>query len=174
MECIVLVAPTPIVYWPYGTRVSVRLCPCGPRGRNADHRAVALIVLPAFVVQLIAFMLTTALLKRALALVLLVAVPRFLVSGIAELTGVQAVAQAAAVLGFLLTAVAMYTAFARCSRTPGAVRCCRSGASARPATPPTTTWPSSCATSNGRQASAAPCSQPRGNQPRDDQPTNEN
>jgi hypothetical protein len=57
-------------------------------------------------------MLTTALLKRALALVLIVAVPRFLVSGIAELTGVTAVAQAAAVLGFLLTAVAMYTAFA--------------------------------------------------------------
>jgi succinate-acetate transporter protein len=131
----------------------------------ADHRAVALIVIPAFVVQLIvgilafisrdsiaatlmmsfattwlvdalvfyseppgyadaigiffilfgvfaAFMLTTALLKRALALVLIVAVPRFLVSGIAELTGVTAVARAAAVLGFLLTAVAMYTAFA--------------------------------------------------------------
>jgi hypothetical protein len=130
-----------------------------------DNRAVALVVLPAFVVQLIvgifafnsrdgiaatlmmsfattwlvdalmfyfepqgfadtlgiffllfgifaAFMLTTALLKRALAAVLVVAVPRFLVSGIAELTGVHAVAQAAAVLGFLLTAVAMYTAFA--------------------------------------------------------------
>jgi uncharacterized protein len=131
----------------------------------ADSRAVALIVFPAFVVQVIVgilaflsrdsiaatlmlsfattwlvdalvfysrppgyadaigiffllfgifatFMLTTALLKRALALVLAVAVPRFLVSGIAELTGNQAVSDAAAVLGFLLTAVAMYTAFA--------------------------------------------------------------
>ena len=131
----------------------------------ADSRAVALIVLPAFVVQLIvgilaflsrdsiaatlmmsfattwlvdalifyfeppgfadaigiffllfgifaSFMLSTALLKRALALVLVVAVPRFLVSGIAELTGIRSVSQAAAVLGFLLTAVALYTAFA--------------------------------------------------------------
>jgi succinate-acetate transporter protein len=130
-----------------------------------DRRAVALIVLPAFVVQaivgiiaigardsiagtlmlsfattwlvdflilyvypagaaaalgifyivfavFIALMLVTALLKRALAAVLLVATPRFLVAGIAELTGNRAVAQAGAVLGFLLAAVAMYTAFA--------------------------------------------------------------
>jgi uncharacterized protein len=131
----------------------------------ADSRAVALVVFPAFVVQLIvgilaflsrdsiaatlmmslattwlvdsvtlyiqprgyadtlgiffllfgvfaAFMLTTSLLKRALAVVVAVAVPRFLISGVAELTGIHAVSQAAAVLGFLLTAVALYTAFA--------------------------------------------------------------
>jgi succinate-acetate transporter protein len=121
-----------------------------------DRRAVALIVFPAFVVQVIvgifafygrdssaatlvdalvfyanppgaadalgiffivfavfaAFMLASALPKRALAAVLVVAVPRFLVAGIAELTGSQGVSQAGAVLGFLLAAVAMYTAFA--------------------------------------------------------------
>ena len=37
---------------------------------------------------------------------------RFLVSGIAELTVIRSVSQAAAVPGFLLTAVALYTAFA--------------------------------------------------------------
>ena len=131
----------------------------------ADHRAVALIVLPAFVVQaivgifafgardsiaatmmlsfattwlvdtlvfyldppgaaaalgifyvvfavFIAFMLASALLRRALAAVLAVAAPRFLIAGVAEITGNQALAQAGAVLGFLLAAVAMYTAFA--------------------------------------------------------------
>lgn len=130
-----------------------------------DRRAVALIVLPAFVVQAIvgifaigardsiagtlmlgfattwlvdflilyvyppgaaaalgifyvvfavfvALMLASALLKRALAAVLLVAAPRFLVAGVAELTGNHATAQAGAVLGFLLATVAMYTAFA--------------------------------------------------------------
>jgi uncharacterized protein len=131
----------------------------------ADRRAVALVVLPAFVVQAIvgvfaigardsiagtlmlgfattwlvdflilyvsppgaaaalgifyvvfavfvALMLASALLKRALAAVLLVAAPRFLVAGVAELTGNRATAHAGAVLGFLLAAVAMYTAFA--------------------------------------------------------------
>jgi uncharacterized protein len=131
----------------------------------ADRRAVALVVLPAFVVQAIvgifaigardgiagtlmlsfattwlvdflilyvyppgaaaafgifyvvfavfvALVLASALLKRALAAVVLVATPRFLVAGIAELTGNHAVAQAGAALGFLLAAVAMYTAFA--------------------------------------------------------------
>ena len=131
----------------------------------ADGQAVALIVLPAFIVQVIvgiiaigardsiagtlmlsfattwlvdtlilfvhpsgaaaalgifyvafavfiSFMLASALLKRALAAVLLVAAPRFLISGVAELTGNQALSQAGAVLGFLLAAVAMYTAFA--------------------------------------------------------------
>jgi succinate-acetate transporter protein len=132
---------------------------------TADQRAVALIVFPAFVVQVIvgifalgardsiaetlmlsfattwlvdtlvfyfdppgaaaalgvfyvvfavfvALMLASALLKRALAAVLAVAVPRFLIAGIAELTGSQVLAQAAAVLGFLLGAVSLYTAFA--------------------------------------------------------------
>jgi succinate-acetate transporter protein len=60
----------------------------------------------------IAFMLASALLKRALAAVLLVAAPRFLISGVAELTGNQALSQAGAVLGFLLAAVSLYTAFA--------------------------------------------------------------
>ena len=131
----------------------------------ADRRAVALVVLPAFVVQAIvgliaigardgiagtlmlgfattwlvdflilyvyppgaaaalgifyivfaafvALMLTSALLKRALAAVLVIATPRFLIAGIAELTGNHAVAQAAAGLGFALAAVAMYTACA--------------------------------------------------------------
>jgi uncharacterized protein len=59
-----------------------------------------------------AFMLASALPKRALAAVLVVAVPRFLIAGIAELTGSQGISQAGAVLGFLLAAVAMYTAFA--------------------------------------------------------------
>jgi uncharacterized protein len=131
----------------------------------ADRRAVALIVLPAFVVQaivgifalgardsiagtmmlsfattwlvdtlvfyldppgaaaavgifyivfavFIAFMLSSALLKRALAAVLAVAAPRFLIAGVAELTRNQALSRAGAVLGFLLAVVAMYTAFA--------------------------------------------------------------
>jgi succinate-acetate transporter protein len=60
----------------------------------------------------IGFMLVSALLKRALAAVLAVAVPRFLIAGVAEITGNQALSQAGAVLGFLLAAVAMYTAFA--------------------------------------------------------------
>ena len=132
---------------------------------GVDRRAVALIVFPAFVVQVIvgifafhgrdsiaatlmmsfattwlvdalifyadppgataalgiffvvfavfaAFMLASAFPKRALAAVLVVAVPRFLVAGVAELTGIQALSQAGAVLGFLLAAVALYTAFA--------------------------------------------------------------
>jgi uncharacterized protein len=131
----------------------------------ADRRAVALIVLPAFIVLAIAgifalaardsfaaklmlsfaatwlvdalvlyldppgaaavlgifyvvfavflsFMLVSALLRRALAAVVVVAVPRFLIAGVAELTGNQALSQAGAVLGFLLAAVALYTAFA--------------------------------------------------------------
>jgi succinate-acetate transporter protein len=60
----------------------------------------------------ISFMLAGALLKRALAAVLAVTAPRFLIAGLAELTGNQALSKAAAVLGFLLAAVAMYTAFA--------------------------------------------------------------
>ena len=57
-------------------------------------------------------MLVSALLKRALAAVLAVAMPRFLIAGVAGITGNQAVSQAAAALGLLLAAVAMYTAFA--------------------------------------------------------------
>ena len=60
----------------------------------------------------ISFMLAGALAKRALAAVLAVAAPRFLIAGVAELTGDQALLKAGAVLGFLLATVAMYTAFA--------------------------------------------------------------
>jgi succinate-acetate transporter protein len=60
----------------------------------------------------VSLILTSALLKRALAAVLAVAAPRFLIAGVADLTGSQQLAQTAAVLGFLLAAVAMYTAFA--------------------------------------------------------------
>jgi hypothetical protein len=44
--------------------------------------------------------------------VVAVAVPRFLIAGIAEVTGNPGIAKAGAVFGFLLAAVAMYTAFA--------------------------------------------------------------
>jgi hypothetical protein len=119
-----------------------------------DRRAVALIVLPAFIVQAIVglfaigardsiagtmmlsfattwlvdtlvlylnppggaaalgIMLTSALSKRALAAVLVVAAPRFLIAGLAEITGNHGLSKAGAVLGFLLAAVALYTAFA--------------------------------------------------------------
>jgi uncharacterized protein len=60
----------------------------------------------------ISFMLASALLKRALAAVLVVAAPRFLIAGLAEITGNHGLSQAGAVLGFLLAAVAGYTAFA--------------------------------------------------------------
>lgn len=131
----------------------------------ADRQAVALIVFPAFVVQLVVavlafmgrdsiagtlmlsfattwlvdalvfyrnppgaraalgiflvvfavfavFMLYVAFPKRAMAAVLMVTVPRFLVAGIAEISGSDSLAKVAAVLGFLLTAVSLYTAFA--------------------------------------------------------------
>ncbi|HTU75127.1 MAG TPA: acetate uptake transporter [Trebonia sp.] len=60
----------------------------------------------------LALIFISALEKRALALVVGTAVPRFLVSGLAEVTASKPLAQAAAVLGLLLTAVALYTAFA--------------------------------------------------------------
>jgi uncharacterized protein len=60
----------------------------------------------------LAIMLAGAFPKRALAAVVAVAVPRFFVSGLAEVTGSHRVAQAGAVLGFLLAAVALYAAFA--------------------------------------------------------------
>jgi succinate-acetate transporter protein len=50
--------------------------------------------------------------KRALFVVLAVAVPRFLVSGLAQATGVSWVSTLAGVLGFILAAVAAYTAWA--------------------------------------------------------------
>ena len=74
----------------------------------ADALGIFFIVFAVFA----SFMLVSALLKRALAAVVAVAVPRFLISGIGEITGSPGVAKAGAVLGFLLAAVAMYTAFA--------------------------------------------------------------
>jgi succinate-acetate transporter protein len=50
--------------------------------------------------------------KAALFAVLVVAAPRFFVSGLAAASGNADVSKAAGVLGFLLAAVAMYTAFA--------------------------------------------------------------
>ena len=52
-----------------------------------------------------AFMLASALPKRALAAVLAVAVPRFLIACIADLAGSQALSQAGAMLSLLLAGV---------------------------------------------------------------------
>jgi succinate-acetate transporter protein len=79
---------------------------------NPPGAAAALGMFYVVFAVFISFMLASALLKRALAAVLAVAAPRFLIAGIAELTGKQVLAQAGAVLGFLLAAVALYTAFA--------------------------------------------------------------
>jgi uncharacterized protein len=74
------------------------------------HEATGIffIVFSAF----LAIILTSALQKRALAAVVAIATPRFFISGLAEVTGSKPLGQAAAVLGLLLTAVALYTAFA--------------------------------------------------------------
>jgi uncharacterized protein len=90
-----------------------------PARREAGLRSMTRIVLGpigspmplGFFTVAIDSVLASALPKRALAAVLVVAVPWFLIAGIAELTGSQGVSQASAVLGFLLAAVAMYTAF---------------------------------------------------------------
>jgi uncharacterized protein len=79
---------------------------------NPPGAAAALGIFYIVFAVFVALMLASALLKRALAAVLLVAVPRFLIAGIAELSDSHAVSQAGAALGFLLAAVAMYTAFA--------------------------------------------------------------
>ena len=81
-------------------------------GLHPSGAAQALGIFSITFAVFVAIMLTSALPKRALAAVLTAAVPRFLISGIADITGSHAVAQAAAVLGYLLAAVAMYTAFA--------------------------------------------------------------
>ncbi len=74
----------------------------------ADALGIFFVVFAVFA----AFMLASAFPKRALAAVLVVAVPRFLIAGVAELTGSHVLSQVGAVLGFLLAAVALYTAFA--------------------------------------------------------------
>jgi uncharacterized protein len=79
---------------------------------NPPGAAAALGMFYVVFAAFISLMLASALLKRALAAVLAVAAPRFLIAGIAELTGNRVLAQAGAVLGFLLAAVAMYAAFA--------------------------------------------------------------
>jgi succinate-acetate transporter protein len=79
---------------------------------NPPGAAAALGIFYVVFAVFVALMLVSALLKRALAAVLAVAMPRFLIAGVADLTGSQVLAQAGAVLGFLLAAVALYTAFA--------------------------------------------------------------
>jgi succinate-acetate transporter protein len=79
---------------------------------NPPGAAAALGVFYVVFAVFISFMLASALLKRALAAVLVVAAPRFLIAGVAEITGNQVLSKAGAVLGFLLAAVALYTAFA--------------------------------------------------------------
>jgi succinate-acetate transporter protein len=79
---------------------------------NPSGAAAALGVFYVVFAVFISFMLASALLKRAIVAVLTVAAPRFLISGVAEITGNQPLAKAGAVLGFLLAAVALYTAFA--------------------------------------------------------------
>lgn len=59
-----------------------------------------------------ALMAWIALPKLALAAVLVVAVPRFVLSGLADLTGTVGLSRAAGVAGFALAAVALYTASA--------------------------------------------------------------
>jgi succinate-acetate transporter protein len=70
--------------------------------------AVFFLVFSAFVVM----MAIAAFPKRALFAVLIVAVPRFLASGLAQATGTAWVSTLAGVLGFALAAVSLYTAWA--------------------------------------------------------------
>ena len=79
---------------------------------NPPGAAAALGMFYVVFAVFVSLVLASALAKRALAAVVAVAFPRFLIAGIGELTGNHVVTQAAAVLGFLLGAVAMYTAFA--------------------------------------------------------------
>jgi len=75
---------------------------------SSEALGIFLIVFSVFA----ALILVAALPKRALAAVLVVAIPRFLLGGIAEVTGLDVMSKVAAVFGFLLAAVALYTAFA--------------------------------------------------------------
>jgi hypothetical protein len=102
----------------------------------------------------LSFMLVSALLRRALAAVVVVAVPRFLIAGVAELTGNQALSQTGAVLGFLLAAVALYAAFALLLEDSRGRQVLPAGGWARPGRLPTVAWLLNCATSSGRPASA--------------------
>jgi uncharacterized protein len=79
---------------------------------NPPGAATALGIFYVVFAVFISFMLASALLKRAIVAVLAVAAPRFLISGVADIAGSQALSKAGAVLGFLLAAVALYTAFA--------------------------------------------------------------
>jgi succinate-acetate transporter protein len=79
---------------------------------NPPGAAAAIGIFYVVFAVFISFMLASALLKRALAAVLVVAAPRFLIAGLGEITGSQGLSKAGAVLGFLLAAVAGYTAFA--------------------------------------------------------------
>jgi succinate-acetate transporter protein len=79
----------------------------GQPGRSSAE-AVFFFTFTVFVVMLA----VVARPKAALFAVLVVAVPRFFVSGLAAATGNADVSKAAGAIGFVLAAVAMYTAFA--------------------------------------------------------------
>jgi succinate-acetate transporter protein len=80
----------------------------GRSGRSSAADAVFFFTFTIFVVMLA----VVARPKAALFAVLVVAAPRFLVSGVAAATGDADVSKAAGALGFVLAALAMYTAFA--------------------------------------------------------------
>jgi hypothetical protein len=95
---------------------------------TAEALGIFWIVFAVFV----AIMLTSALPKGALAAVLAVAAPYFLVSGIAEITGSRPVAHAAAVLGYLWRPWRCTPRSRCCGRTAAARRSLRSAGPARP------------------------------------------
>jgi uncharacterized protein len=117
---------------------------------TAEALGIFWIVFAVFV----AIVLTSALPKGALAAVLAVAAPYFLVSGIAEITGSRPVAHAAAVLGYLLAAVALYTAFALLWEDCRGQEIAPVGRPG-PARPPRAARRCSCGTSSGRPACGA-------------------
>jgi hypothetical protein len=80
----------------------------GRPGRSSAAEAVFFFTFTVFVVM----MAVVARPKAALFAVLVVAAPRLFVSGLAAATGNADVSKAAGILGFVLAAVAMYTAFA--------------------------------------------------------------
>jgi hypothetical protein len=113
----------------------------------------------------VALMLVSALLKRALAAVLLVASPRFLIAGIAEITGNHGVSKAGAVLASSSPQSPGTQRLPCCWKTPAVARYCPSGGWAQPGRPSAGLWPMSYTTSNGRLASAARRKHQRGQRP---------
>lgn len=83
-----------------------------------DTLGIFLIVFAVFAALILVIVLS-ARGKPAQVAVLIVVVPRFLIAGIAEVTASASTAKAAAVLGFLLAAVALYAAFTALLADPG-------------------------------------------------------